>query len=388
MGFLMKSDRIVPALVVFLAIAAGCSGLRLPDALIVSERDWPMPGKSESRTGATPEVVIPPLTLQWTQDITGGIGNGSPLVIDSIILVANLRGELYAIHAHTGKRLGWIDIAEAIQGTPAIDGNTAIVAASNTRESLIAFDLSSGKIQWRQPYGDLEVSPLLYQQRIYVGNTAGVFFAVDRGTGEEIWKFEIPDNTRLKGIRSSAAIFGGMVIFGAEDGAVYALDATSGALRWRSETDGSIVSTPCVDDETVFIGNLAGTLWAIDATSGSPRWKTPAGSSIYASPSSARGLVYVGTTKGMMLAIHDATGATSWKADLGSVINSAPVISGSVLYVGTLKKFLYALDAASGGILMKQEMPGRVKTSPAVARGRVVVATDERLILSFKGVDQ
>jgi outer membrane protein assembly factor BamB len=90
----------------------------------------------------------------------------------------------------------------------------------------------------------------------------------------------------------------------------------------------------------------------------------------------------------MMLAVHDATGAIAWKADLGSVINSAPVISGPVLYVGTLKKFFFALDAASGGILMKQEMPGRVKTSPAVARGRVVVATDERLILSFKGVDQ
>ena len=384
----MRPARISFITFFVLLLAAGCSGLRLRDSLTVSERDWPMFGRVESRTGATQEVVTPPLTLQWVHDITGGVGNGSPIVVDSVILVANLRGELYGINANNGKRLGWIDIAEAIQGAPVIDGNTAIVAATNTRESLIAFDLVSGKVRWRRPYGDLEVSPLVHHQKIFVGNTAGFFFCVDQATGDMIWKFEIADNTHMKGIRSSAAIYAGAIFFGAEDGAVYALDAESGNLRWRSETEGSIASTPCVSGETVFIGNLAGKVWAFDAASGAVRWKASAGSSIYASPSVAHGLVYVGTTDGKLVALHGGTGETAWATDLGSVINSAPAVSGSVLYVGTLKKILYALDTANGAVLMKQEVPGRIKTSPAVARGHVYVATDERLILSFQGSNQ
>jgi len=361
-----------------------CSGLRLPQPLLVDSSDWAMFAKYESRINATSETLPPPLTQEWEYDITGGIGNGSPVIVDSVLLIGNLRGELYAINAYTGKRMGWVDLGDAIQGTPIIDGNVAIVTLSNTDLSLVAFDLDEGKAQWRMGYGDIEASPLLHKKKIFVGNVEGAFYCVDLTTGIQLWKFELPDNTTRKGIRSSAAGSDSGIIFGADDGFLYALDAERGTQLWRHNTGGSVVGSPCIGNGIVYVGNLSGTICGVDLHSGAPRWQFDAGAGVYASPSFADNKVFIGTTGGMMYALDAITGTLVWKTDLGSVINSSAVIAGNVLYVGTLKKMLFGLNIADGTTVLKQEVPGRIKTSPAVAHGRLFIATDEKLILSFR----
>lgn len=366
------------------AMFGACSGLRLPQPLSVDGSDWSMFGKYESRINATAEAIMPPLTLAWDYDITGGIGNGSPLVVDSVLIVGNLRGELYAINAYTGKRIGWIDLGDAIQGAPIIDGNTAILALSNTDLSLISFNLEEGKPVWRKGYGDIEVSPLLHNQKIYFGNTDGVFNCVDKTTGERLWKFELPQNEKHKGIRSSAACTDDIIVFGAEDGGLYALDAESGTLKWKHDTGASIVSSPCIADGNVYVGNLGGIISAVEVQSGTLRWRFDAGASIYASASFAEDRIFVGTTGGIMYGLDALSGREKWKSNLGGVINSGAVIAGNTIYVGTLKKSLFGLNVSDGGIILKQEVQGRIKTSPAVAHGTLFVATDEKLILAFK----
>jgi eukaryotic-like serine/threonine-protein kinase len=382
------SHTIFPAckryMLLCLAMLSACSGLRIPTPLKMDPSDWAMFARDASRTNASSEVVTPPLTTEWECDITGGIGNGSVLVVDSVLFVGNLRGELHAINARTGKRIGWIDLGDAIQGTPVIDGYAAIVPLSNTEFSLVAFDLLEGRPLWRRNYGDLEASPLLHTQKIFVGNTEGAFSCIDRTTGDQLWKYELPVNARHKGIRSSAAGIDTMVVFGAEDGFLYALNADRGTQVWRHNTGASIVGSPCIANGNVYIGNLSGTICGVDLRSGKPRWQFEAGADIYASPSCADNKVFIGTSGGIMYALDAMTGTLVWKTDLGSVINSSAVIAGDVLYVGTLKKMLFGLNIVDGTPVLKQEVPGRIKTSPTVARGRLFVATDEKLILSFR----
>ncbi len=64
-------------------------------------------------------------------------------MVDGTLLVGNLRGELYAADGQTGKRIGWIKLGDAIQGSPVVDGSMVYVAVSNSSESLVAFDLRS-----------------------------------------------------------------------------------------------------------------------------------------------------------------------------------------------------------------------------------------------------
>ncbi|MBI4535422.1 MAG: PQQ-binding-like beta-propeller repeat protein [Ignavibacteriae bacterium] len=387
MGFL-RTISFLLILSIGPAVLVGCGGLKLDHAVRSSPDDWPMFARTETRSNVAIQSILPPLSLQWEYDVTGGIGNGSPLIVDTLVIVGNLRGELYVISANNGNRLGWVSLGDAIQGSPVVDGSVAFVATSNSRESLVAFDLSEGSFRWKREYGDLEVSPLLFEQRLYFGNTSGTFYCVERDKGELLWKFELPGNEKRKGIRSSAAAVEKTVVFGAEDGSVYALDAETGKQRWRYRTSAPVVAAPAVMDSVVYVATLGGLLHAIELSSGKPKWEFAAGSPLYASPSFAPGTVVLGTTGGKLIALNAGDGSNTWTTNLDGVINSSAVVSGNIAYVGTLKKELFAVNVSTGSIVWKQSVEGRIKTTPAVARNRVVVATDERLILSFKGEEQ
>ena len=365
-------------------VLAQCSGIHIDRSLKHQPGDWPMYGRVSSRVNATTEILRPPLAQVWEQDVSGGVGHGSPVLVDSFIVVGTMRGELYAINAFTGKRIGWVDLGEAIHGAPVIAGNTAIVACSHTQESLSAFDLVEGNVRWKQACGDIEASLVSNGTRVYAANTQGAVFCVDRFNGDVVWKFELPDNTKRKGFRSSPAAWQGSVILGGEDGAVYSLDGERGTLRWRFATDASIAAPPGIADSTVYIGSLGGNFFALGAATGGLRWKFSTEGSFYAGPCLAGDLVIVGTTRGTLLCLSAADGSLRWKTELGGVINSSAVAAGRVVYVGTLKKQLFAINARNGDILWTQETPGRIKTSPAIANRTLYVATDERLLLAFR----
>jgi len=250
MGFLNKRHRergiALFVCLMLLAVGLSCSHLKLDRPVRVGEMDWPTFARNGSRTGVTPETIGPPLTLAWVNDVTGAIGSGSPLVVDSLVIIGTLRGELHVLNALTGKRKGWIGLCEAINGSPVVGGDVVYVAASNTDESLIAYDMRVGKLLWRKPYGDIEASPLLAGEKLYFGNTQGEFYSVERSKGEKLWKFALPENNKQKGIRSSAAIDQETVIFGSDDGSVYALDAGTGILRWQYSTEHPIVASVSV----------------------------------------------------------------------------------------------------------------------------------------------
>jgi outer membrane protein assembly factor BamB len=375
------------SIVLIVTAFVGCAGLKLADPLRIDDRDWAQFGKTSSRINCTNEVVAPPLALAWEYDISSGMGYGSPVVIDSIVIVTNMRGELYGINARTGKRIGWITLGDAVNGSPVVDRNVAYVASSNTRESLAAYDLEEGRIIWKQEYGDIEASPLLFNNFLYVGNTAGIFFCVEREKGELQWKFRLSENTKRKGIRTTATATDSLIIFGAEDGSIYALDARYGTERWSYDTGSPIFASPAINNGVVYCGSNNGFLYAINAKSGALVWKFNAGASIYATPSFTNNLVLIGTTGGKLYALNANDGSTKWTTEFNSVINSSAVISGNVAYVGTLKKEFAAVNIDNGAIVWTTKLEGRIKTSPAIANGKVFVATDDKMILAFKSTE-
>jgi outer membrane protein assembly factor BamB len=74
-------------------------------------------------------------------------------------------------------------------------------------------------------------------------------------------------------VGSSPAIANGIVYVGSDDGALYALDASTGQMVWKTITSGPVTSSATVLDGVVHVGNgcLAGgtgCISALDAATG------------------------------------------------------------------------------------------------------------------------
>jgi outer membrane protein assembly factor BamB len=383
MGLLMRGQRLHITFAILLL--AGCGGnLRLERPMNAGQDDWPVFGRTPEHSSTARMEIRPPLELVWEYDLSAGAANGAPLIVDSVLFVGNLRGELHAVHIGTGKRLGWIGLGDAINGTPAFNGKTVYVPLTNTAKSLVAFDCGTGKARWDQQLGEIEASVVFSDQHLFLGNLEGTFFCVDASTGETSWKYSIPDNTALKGIRSTAAVSSTSVFFGADDGALYSLETRGGRLRWRHPTGAPVIAPVVSDSLTVLAANLDGTVIALSPDSGRVLWSFPAGRAVRGHPLLTPDLAIVATTGGVIYGLDRTSGTPRWMTRTGGAVSAGPTASGNILYVGTQKRECLALRLTDGTVVWKTTVGGRVKTSPVAAYGRVVILTDEKVMLAFR----
>lgn len=211
-------------------------------------------------------------------------------------------------------------------------------------------------------------SPAVVEGALYVGDWAGVMYALDTDDGSLLWSFqtEVAPGAAFGPIVSSAAVADAtiagetlrLVIFGAGP-RVYALDASDGSVVWEHyggavdavgdpllvDTPIEFESSPVVWADMVFIGvdphnhpvantgGVKGGLVALDVRSGQPLWKfepDPKGlgcGGMWSSPvlDTARSRLYMGTANcprdygepwgphiEAVTAVDAATGAPLW----------------------------------------------------------------------------
>ena len=84
------------------------------------------------------------------------------------------------------------------------------------------------------------------------------------------------------------------MLFGSDDGRLYAVDIKTGEKLWEFETGRQIRSSPLVADGIIYFGNDAKTLYALNVETGEEIWSFEANGSITGSPLVAGGTVYFG----------------------------------------------------------------------------------------------
>jgi outer membrane protein assembly factor BamB len=114
----------------------------------------------------------------------------------------------------------------------------------------------------------------------------------------QAWRYDTGDSV----IASSPAVAGGAVYFGCYDGKLYALNASTGAVRWDYTTGGLIQSCPAVAGGVVYVGSNDGKLYALNASTGAVKWTATTGGDIFTSPAVANGVVYAGSMDGSLYA--------------------------------------------------------------------------------------
>jgi outer membrane protein assembly factor BamB len=231
---------------------------------------------------------------------------------------------------------------------------------------------------------------------VYVGSAAagaGALYALNATTGELLWKYpgdgaigsivSSPTFTRCEGTCPAAEI----LLFGAEDNNLYALNATTGGLLWKAPTGGWVLSSPvvapCVAEQCtaegvnqeVYFGSNDGNVYAVDLKNGAQMWKSavPGANTLDSALAVANGVVYAGggyntefTSTGGLYAFDSVTGTPLWSYEACEAIEAAPSVVNDFIFVGDDYGCLTALYPNSDILWTEQTGTGGILNLAAV----------------------
>ncbi len=193
-----------------------------------------------------------------------------------------------------------------------------------------------------------------------------------------------------KGIVSTPVVADGLVFFGSFDKNLYALDASSGQIRWKYETGGAVVTSPAVSNGVVYFGSADGSFYALDANTGKKKWSFQAAASpnkietaIQSSPVINDGIVYFGNNEGRMFALDADKGTKIWEFTTNFKIDESPAISDGMVYFPS-NMVLYSIDAKTGNLIWKSQIQNGLGSTPTVDNGMVLYDDDVHL-LAYNG---
>jgi len=192
--------------------------------------------------------------------------------------------------------------------------------------------------------------------------------ALDAESGALKWKF--PADQPLTGtIKASPAVYGDIVYVASTDNNLYALNAADGILKWTYPTGGAIRSSLAVSERTIFFGSDDNSLHAVDADTGETAWRGPFATKddVAIPPAVGSGYVVFVASDGTMYGANAGSGAMRWDYRLPLIPSrSAPVISSEVVYIAAGSN-LYAIGLKTGRLRWVTPFSTEIAAGPTVA---------------------
>lgn len=241
--------------------------------------------------------------------------------------------------------LGEPEIGFGLRQRPAFDGSTVYAVTGDG--ALRAIDIETGSTRW-----ETALSP------------------IENRRGWRLWRNRVADG----GLHSSVAVGEGLVVVVGRTGAVFAVEAADGRLRWESQASAEVLAAPLVVRGLVVLRSQDGRTTAFDAASGERRWShqrsIPSLSSRGASaPAAAVGLVLVGNEDGTVLALRAEDGAPVWEAPVAEPegrteleriadIDGDLAVGANLLFATSVRGITAAVALASGQVVWSRENGG------------------------------
>ena len=240
--------------------------------------------------------------LKWKHK-TGDIVHASPVIDAETLYFGSFDGYFYALNKDNGSVIWKIKtIGDTYSPKGEVQRSAFVhddmVYFGSRDYNMYALDKATGTIKWKMRDGGgwIIARPTVYKENVYFGTSDGhVFYALDKKSGKEVWK--APLAMRVYG---AAIEVGGILYFGTFDGKLMGLDYKTGALKWEFQTElskqnystiynkeghfkddfvlygddyvaseakihelGSILSTPVIEDKTIYFGSSDGYFYAV-----------------------------------------------------------------------------------------------------------------------------
>jgi serine/threonine-protein kinase len=212
-------------------------------------------------------------------------------------------------------------------------------------------------------------APAFEGETVVVDTLDGAVVALRATTGEVRWR-RTRGGTR-ETIFGAPGVGSGIVFAGSIDEEVFGFSLESGGLIWHTPVRGSVQQAPTLDHDRLIVTTAKGYIYVLQARSGQIIWGRPLETGLQR-PTSGHGQIFVGASR-LLTALDASSGTTTWEFEAASTITTRPVLIGASVVVGTERGLLYALRAADGQLLWRAQINGALSAAPATSPGAIFV---------------
>ena len=233
--------------------------------------------------------------------------------------------------------------------TPTVDSTSVYVTSLGGRFDVL--NRKTGARQWGLAgIGRTESSPLLWRDRVIFGDEDGNVYAMSLTTHKLVWRYRVG-----AAVKGAPAELGGRLVVGAYDGSLTCLNY-NGRRIWRSSTGGVLSSntfyaTAALAYDTAYIGGTGGSIYAFDLHNGGLRWSYTTGGYVYSSPAVWRNMVFEGSYDNYFYALNAVTGNLVWRFYAGAAISGSPTVLHGIVYISSLSGRTWGLNARTGHVM-------------------------------------
>ncbi|HEX6265020.1 MAG TPA: PQQ-binding-like beta-propeller repeat protein [Actinomycetota bacterium] len=226
--------------------------------------------------------------------------------------VGDYSGHVTAVELSSGELRWSKDLGSSIAGAVTVDGDRALVATVGEQQTLgavVALDRSTGEELWRTGedavQGNLVSGPVVADGMILVFEPGSVI-ALEAAEGRFLWRSEIvnPLTTPFspQGISTLAPVMADGTVYAVDvTGRAYGLDAETGTVLWdHAVNDPSPLTPPMLNHAHLLVPTNSGSLYAIDRRTGHLAFR------IYAGDAFLRGLADAGDVLVAVTGVEDA----------------------------------------------------------------------------------
>jgi len=257
-------------------------------------------------------------------------------------------------------------------------------------------------VAWRSSVGEgggyrarLPSAPVATGGRVFAMDSEAQVTAINMAGGGRVWRIDArPEEDSSGNLGGGVAVADGTVFAATGLAELLALDAATGAIRWRASLPGPARGAPALAiGGRVCVPLLDGQLVACSPEDGAVQWTYRAQTTVaglFGTPSPAvdGGLVVAGFASGDLACLQAETGRVLWTDNLGtagrqsvsdlSAIRGLPVIDQGRVYAISVAGQFTALDLRSGRRLWDRDLGGQ--ETPCVAGDYVFVLTLTQLL--------
>jgi outer membrane protein assembly factor BamB len=211
------------------------------------------------------------------EKISGGVGAG-----ENLVLVGTPKGMVLAFDQAAGKPLWKSKVASEVLSAPQVYQGVVVVRSGDSR--IYGLDAADGKRKWvyerATPTLSLRSSAGVAVDNAgvaFVGFAGGKLIALDTASGKVVWEASVAlpkgatEIERIADITSLPVFDGRYVYAAAYQGRMVGIERASGRVLWNRDL--SSYNGLAVDGSTVHVTQSNGAVYALDYSSGKSFWR-------------------------------------------------------------------------------------------------------------------